>query len=596
MSSLLDVARVPFSMFGSWMSISIPMRQTELFLRNHHNRPNNLFTIRTIDGDRVVTPTIDAEPASLILTAGEGRVEICFEGPDTVRMKGKGLVLQFAGERIHAYSDGPNLVVFNLRRALRRYQIEALRGNLDLRGAYTSREEDLVNLAEIHGDDVFSQLDEADKGKQILYVTPDDDGCWEIAIDEFWSSWPRPERARFDDCLAAARAAFASFMDTMPPAPAGFERARELASYVDWSCTVNPTGLIKRPTLFMSKNWMNNVWSWDQCFNAMALAKGQPELAMDQMLTLVDHQDEFGAYSDAFNDIEIHFNYSKPPVHGFTFSELLKRMPERPSAETMETMYVSLGRQALWWMTYRVLARGPAAIDSARQPSTIVDPGYKRLPYYLHGNDSGWDNSTMFARGVPLVAPDLAALLVVQMDVLSMLAGEMGKTDEAARWQERAGALFTALMDELWCDDHFVARLGHDGSVVESQSLIPWLPLILGDRLSKEARDCLKRGMEGHLTEWGLATERVDSPNYIADGYWRGPIWAPSTFLAVAGLDRSGYPKLADTVAERFCRLCDKSGFAENFDALTGEPLRDKAYTWTASVFLLLAERMSGRE
>jgi len=578
MSSLFDVGKVPFSTFGSWMSIAVPMRQTELFLRNHHNRPNNLFTIRTIDGDKVVTPTIEAQPASLVLSHGEGRVEICFEGPDTVRMRGKGLVLQFAGERIHAYSDGANLVVFNLRRALRRYQVEALRGNLDLRGAYASQKEDLDNLAEIHGKSVFSALDAADKGKQILYVTPDGDGCWEIAVDEFWSTWRRPDRASFDDCLAASRAAFAAFGDSMLPAPAGLERARELAAYVNWSCTVNPTGLIKRPTIFMSKNWMNNVWSWDQCFNAMALAEGQPELAMDQMLTLVDHQDEFGAYPDAFNDIEIHFNYSKPPVHGFTFSELLRRMPERPPDGVMETMYASLGKQADWWMTYRVSRVpsspdgsavasacrvssvepvGQAAIDSSRMQSIAVDPGLKRLPYYLHGNDSGWDNSTMFARGVPLVAPDLAALLVVQMDVLAELAGELGRGDEADQWRQQADALFEALMDELWCGDHFMARLANDGSAVESQSLIPWLPLILGDRLPQEVRDCLKQGIEGHLTEWGLATERVDSPNYIADGYWRGPIWAPSTFLAVAGLDRSGYGDLADTVAERFCKLCD---------------------------------------
>jgi len=564
MRSLFDVNRVPFSYFGSWMSISVPVKETELFLRNHHNRPNNLFAIRALAGDDVVTPTIDAQPSSLVLSAGEGRVEICFEGPDTVRMRGRGLVLQFAGERIHAYRDGPNLAVFNLRRALRRYQIEALRGSLDLMGAYASQA--------------------VGKDEQTLSVMPDNDGCWEIAIDEFWSTWKRPARASFDDCFAAARTAFAAFRDSMPPAPVGFERARELASYVNWSCTVNPTGLIKRPTLFMSKNWMNNVWSWDQCFNAMALATGQPELAMDQMLTLVDHQDEFGAYSDAFNDIEIHFNYSKPPVHGFTFGELLRRLPARPADEVMETMYTSLGKQADWWMTYRV-AGGAGCVAGG-------GAGLERLPYYLHGNDSGWDNSTMFARGVPLVAPDLAALLVLQMDVLAKLAGELGKVDEAGRWQQRAESLYQALMDELWCGDRFVARLADDGSAVESQSLIPWLPLILGDRLPGDVRECLKRGIEGHLTEWGLATEKVDSPSYNDNGYWRGPIWAPSTFLAVAGLDRAGHRDLADTVAERFCRLCDRSGFAENYNAVTGEALCDPAYTWTASVFLLLAERM----
>ena len=31
------------------------------------------------------------------------------------------------------------------------------------------------------------------------------------------------------------------------------------------------------------------------------------------------------------------------------------------------------------------------------------------------------------------------------------------------------------------------------------------------------------------------------------------------------------------------------SGFAENFDAVSGEGLRDRAYTWTASAFLAMA-------
>ena len=50
---------------------------------------------------------------------------------------------------------------------------------------------------------------------------------------------------------------------------------------------------------------------------------------------------------------------------------------------------------------------------------------------------------------------------------------------------------------------------------------------------------------------------------------------------------------MADEISDRFRKLCERSGFAENFDALTGEGLRDRAYTWTASVYLLLAEAAS---
>ncbi len=40
-------------------------------------------------------------------------------------------------------------------------------------------------------------------------------------------------------------------------------------------------------------------------------------------------------------------------------------------------------------------------------------------------------------------------------------------------------------------------------------------------------------------------------------------------------------------------RLCDKSGFAECFDALTGAGQRDRAYTWTASIFFLFASEFA---
>src|SRR3954451_22740072 len=115
------------------------------------------------------------------------------------------------------------------------------------------------------------------------------------------------------------------------------------------------------------------------------------------------------------------------------------------------------------------------------------------------------------------------------------------------------------------------------------------MPIVLGERLPHEVREQLAERIASHLTPYGLATEHPDSPHYEADGYWRGPIWAPSTVLVEDGLRRAGHTDLADEVSRRFRTLCEKSGFAENFDALTGEGLRDRAYTWTAAGYLLLA-------
>jgi glycogen debranching enzyme len=95
------------------------------------------------------------------------------------------------------------------------------------------------------------------------------------------------------------------------------------------------------------------------------------------------------------------------------------------------------------------------------------------------------------------------------------------------------------------------------------------------------------------LTSNGLATERVGSPYYESDGYWRGPIWAPSTMMIVDGLESSGERELARELKLRYCRMAVKSGFSENFDAVSGRGLRDPAYTWSSSVFLILAHQLT---
>lgn len=94
----------------------------------------------------------------------------------------------------------------------------------------------------------------------------------------------------------------------------------------------------------------------------------------------------------------------------------------------------------------------------------------------------------------------------------------------------------------------------------------------------------------GLFTPFGIASESPRSPFYENDGYWRGPIWAPTTYIMVSALDDCGEKAFAKEIAKRFCELCKKSGFAENFNALTGAPLKDSGYTWTASVFLLMNE------
>jgi len=216
------------------------------------------------------------------------------------------------------------------------------------------------------------------------------------------------------------------------------------------------------------------------------------------------------------------------------------------------------------------------------------------VPHYQHGNDSGWDNSTTFDHDRLIESPDLAGFLVVQFAVLAELADELG-TGEGDAWRAEHESMLAALLGDLWDGENFFAVGVLNSRKSKTTSLLNLLTIVAGEYLPDDVRQKVARSIEAHLTEWGPATQLLDTEEYDDDGYWRGPIWAPSTVLIESGLRRSGFVELADRVSERFRALCEKSGFAENFDAVTGAGLRDRAYTWTASAYLLLAREAAAR-
>ncbi|MGW2525298.1 amylo-alpha-1,6-glucosidase [Streptomyces sp. NPDC001617] len=546
---------IPFSTRGSWFGVS-PVLAEKTYAEDLHlvSHQNGMHPVLRLAPE---APTdITATPSLLTWSGPNGRIDLVYESPATLRLRGTGLGLRvtaaartltpFTGTYFYRDPvDGSH--VFTSYETGRRYRITVLSGG----------------VGELTGGQA---LGEAERG---LTLGGDN---WEAAVEELDTARrPYALSAAFEEVVTAAERAFAAFADAVAPWRSADTPAAELAAYVLWSATVDPAGLVTRPAVLMSKHWMDKVWSWDHCFNALALAPGSPELARDQFLLPFDHQDESGALPDSVAHSEVLRNFVKPPIHGWTLSHLRRRLPEPLTRTELVEIYSRLSRWTAFWLTAR---RAP---DAA-------------LPHYQHGNDSGWDNATTFDPERVVVTADLGAFLSLQLRELAELARELDLADEAAGWTRAAEATQAALFDELWAGDRFMARGADSGDTWSSSSLLDLMPIVLGARLPDNVAKNLAARIEAHLTPYGLATELPTSPHYRPDGYWRGPIWAPATVLVEDGLRRSGHRRLADEISARFRALCETHGFAENFDALTGQGLRDRAYTWTAAAYLLLAE------
>ncbi len=553
-ADLFDPRKVPFSRRGSFIAISWIKEDGAFWLRNlrggdEHTDLGRMFRLEALDaaGD-AVNAEWHLTPDCLTVQGGSHVLRLSFDGPDRISIGGQGLGLRLrAGAAKYNYAQqAMDHIHLCIATQDLRCNIAAPVGSLRLEAEWNGLASEGIAI---------DLLPEA--------------GTLAASFDLFRIA-PNPGIAA-PQAVAQARVAaeFSAFRTCLPQVPPEFAAGQLLASYILWSAFVPAEGALSLPSIYMSKNWMTNIWSWDHCFVALGFAQNAPDLAFEQMQAIFSAQDASGRLPDYINDRYAYWAFTKPPVHGWTFAQLRAMAPQAYPPARIAQIIGWLEAQVGFWM---------------------AGPRLGTLPAYRHGNDAGWDNATCFAEGGPLASPDLATFLILQLDEIAALHSTLGQSEQAQAANLHADALCEALCRDLWDGNGFVARLAQDGRVVQTgQSLLLFLPLLLGTRLAADKRDRMLTQLlqPGHyLTENGLATEATDSPLYRANGYWRGPIWAPATALFVDALRRSGQEDVAAEVARRYCAMCDAHGMAENHDALTGMGLHDPAFAWTSAVFL----------
>ncbi|MFP4552027.1 MAG: amylo-alpha-1,6-glucosidase [Spirochaetales bacterium] len=564
----LDLHQVVFSRKETNFAINFWDRDVKpgLWLRRIYQGIEALYRLEVIDSGGPVPFEVDCDPARLRLVAERGSVEVCIAGSDTIRVRGNGV-----GLRLERDPNGYGGLVEAPDGCWR-----SILGGTKL--MFIRRSGRLEVEAPWYPQPMWGTIHHR-ASRAIIDVRPDDSGAFELMIEQYSSEFdPREYTTSFEEDVAASAADYAKWLDAAPEAPEELQAARDLAVYVNWSNVVPAAGCFPWPTMLMSKIGMTNCWNWDNYFNAWAGTYYDPEFAWTQYMLHIYHQHPQGAFGDGINEGSVGFAYTKPPVHGW----ILKRMLEADRGigiEHLKEAYEPLCRWTNWWLTYR-------------------DDDDDGVYQYNHGNDSGWDNATIFDLEMPVESPDLNALLVKQMDCLAEFAQMLGKAEEAKEWKQKADALLERLVEHFWEGGRFVAkRSGTHEQPASGDCLLPHLAIVAGSRLPAVQRNATIGALkeEGRfLTAHGLATESVASDLHLDAGYWRGPIWAPEMMFAIDGINDAGDAEFARDLAWRFCRMCAKSGFAENFEATEGASRCDPAYTWTSSIFLILLENYIG--
>jgi len=193
----------------------------------------------------------------------------------------------------------------------------------------------------------------------------------------------------------------------------------------------------------------------------------------------------------------------------------------------------------------------------------------------------------------------LNSLLALDAEMLSHMAKELGKPEDAAHYKQIAERTRSLVQETFWDNSRkiFANRLV-SGEFVRSVAPTSFYPLLAG--CATEAQiECMIAHLDDPAMfggEHGIPSVSRSDPAYADNTYWRGRTWPPLNYLVWQALRRTGRFDRASQLARASVdlfrgawdtrRLCP-----ENFNSQTGEALdqpdTEGFYSWGALMPLM---------
>jgi glycogen debranching enzyme len=365
-----------------------------------------------------------------------------------------------------------------------------------------------------------------------------------------------------------------------------------------------------------------NQFLWDSCFHAIAWRWFDPQMAQDELLSLVSRQVSEGADAGMIP----HCNY----WHGggeWLWQQADRSAITQPSLIASAAILVFERSQDRSFLSaiYPQLSTYHDWFDRRR------DPDHDGLVCIIHPWESGgdalprWDASMGFEhfshetgrtarhklatvivelqtdpaklaeQGCFHVEPmDYNAIRAADLEALGKIAHVLGKQEEAERWQERANAVRVAFQSKMTVNGKPYDLDGLDERPIIQDSAGQLVTLFGGCPTPEQAKLLVDQLQEPRFwTPFPISTSPTDAETFAPDTYWRGNVWASINWLIHQGLRRYGYHDLADELVIRSLGLLRQSGFWEYYHPVTGQGLGGSRFSWSAVILDMIASSVS---
>ncbi len=237
--------------------------------------------------------------------------------------------------------------------------------------------------------------------------------------------------------------------------------------------------------------------------------------------------------------------------------------------------------------TTKIVRKDTGHVDAAMRPRDI---DYQR---YIHLVDTyaacAWDAERMWqAAPFKIAEVQMTAILARSTEDLIELATVIGASDAIPDLRRMHDTLTRGLQRQ-WRPalGRFVSHNLVTAKDIDTPTQAGFVPLLA---LTLEPVQC--QAIVRELTKWldacvvGVPSVPPGGPGFEVKRYWRGPVWAVVNWLIIDGLQRNGCDALAARIRDVTVAAIERSGFAESFNPLTGEPCGGLTFSWTAAAYL----------
>ncbi len=390
-------------------------------------------------------------------------------------------------------------------------------------------------------------------------------------------------------------------------------------------------------------------WNWDSCLVSLGIAHSNEDRAWTEIETLFEHQWSDGMLphiifherDDGYfpgpevwgtNTAVATSGISQPPIAGFVIYQLFKNAQDKSMAKERASKLLPL---VAAWHDWFFEFRDPASTglvsiihpwESGRDNSSDWDEALDRVPSNelinyprkdtKHINPiqrptnkeygkymalvelfkkHKWNNKVLHdVSPFQVVDPGFNAILIKSCFEIGCLANELGFSEISEKSFSQSKKSLSAL-ETLWneSEGQYSCFDRKSKTLIKSHSIGCILPIFAN--IPKERADSivstilkLEKECKYLIPSHSPVADKFDSSRY-----WRGPAWLITNYITIIGLKQSNNSKLAERIINDSITLVEKSGFAEYYDPITGDPCGGKTFSWTAAMVIVFLKYKS---